>query len=46
MEILKTLFCCFFRNNRVKKIVVRENEFTENKFTEEELRRGYTYIML
>lgn len=43
---LKSLFCCF-RRLKQKNIVVEENEFQPDcPFTEEELKRGYTYIML
>ena len=53
MISLRSLFCCFCisrkkrtRSQSKTKIVV-ENKFQpESPFTEEELKRGYTYVML
>lgn len=51
MISLRSLFCCFCIRKRTRsqsktKIVV-ENKFQPDcPFTEEELKRGYTYVML
>lgn len=52
MKSLRSLFCCCFYIPRKKRAqsknkVVIENEFQpDSPFTEEELKRGYTYVML
>ena len=52
MISLRSLFCCFCisrkrTRSQSKTKIITENKFQpESPFTEEDLRRGYTYVML
>ena len=50
MISLRSFFCCIPRKrnrSQSKTKIISENKFQpDSPFTEEELRRGYTYVML
>lgn len=46
-SLFYSLFCCIRRETKSKTKIIVENKFQpDSPFTEEEMKRGYTYVML
>lgn len=45
-DFLSSRICCCFKRRKPFVVVENSNYQDENKFTIEELKRGYTYVLL